>query len=119
MRLQLLQTKRDSFLILIKVKYNNIQFLIQLKHLIWMVDTSPGNICYIKKSVNTTQVHESSKVSDILNDTFKNLPFLKTSNNRFSLISKIAFDKSFVRYDGIFDNLVDLHNFEFHCLAYV
>ena len=31
---------------------------------------------------------------------------------------QFAFDQGFVRYNGILDRFIDLHNFEFHCFPY-
>jgi hypothetical protein len=41
MRGQLLETESDSFLVIIEVKDNNIQFLIELNDLLRMVDPAP------------------------------------------------------------------------------
>src|SRR5687767_3542866 len=96
-----------------------MNFLIDLEHFRWMVDTSPADIGNVEKSIYTTKVHKGTKVCDVFYNTFQYLTFFKSGDDRLTLFRKITFDKCFVRYNCVFDILIDLDDFKFHRLAYV
>jgi hypothetical protein len=55
----------------------------------------------------------------VLDETFQYLTFLQAGNDLLALLGQIAFDKCFVRNNGVLDLLVDLHHFELHGLTNV
>ena len=116
-RSQLFQTKSDTFLLVIEVKNNNVQLLIQLNDFIRMIYATPRKISNMDQSVYATQVNEYSVRGDIFNSTFKYLSFFQFRDDIFLLLFQLSLDKSFVRYNNILEFLVDLNHFEFHGLT--
>ena len=118
MRLELLQAESDTLLLIVKVKDNNVKFLVELYYLARIVDTTPRKVCNMNQAVNATEVDEHTIRSDVLDSTFKYLTFFKLSNNFFLLLFEFCFDKSLMRNDNILEFLIDFHNLEFHSLSY-
>ena len=117
MRSQLLQAKSDTFLFVIEVKDNNVELLIQFNHFFRITNAAPRKVCDVDQTVYATQVDEHTVRGDILNSSFKNLSFFELADNFFLLLFQFSFDKSLVRYNNVFEFLVDLNHFEFHCFA--
>ena len=117
MRSQLFQTKSYTFLLVIEVKNNNVQLLIQLNDLVRVVYAAPRKVGNVDQSVYTAQVNEYSVRGDIFNSTFKYLSFFQFRNDIFLLLFQLSLDKSFVRYNNVLEFLVDFNHFEFHGLA--
>ena len=117
MRSQLFQTKSDTFLLVIEVKNNNVQLLIQLNDFVRVVYAAPRKVGNVDQSVYTAQVNEYSVRGDIFNSTFKHLSFFQFRNDIFLLLFQLSLDKSFVRYNNVLEFLVDFNHFEFHGLA--
>ncbi len=117
-RSQLFQAESDTFLFVVEVKDNHIDLLIQLNDFFRMRNTAPRQVCDMDQTVYATQVDEYTVRSDILNRTFQYLAFFKFGDDVFLLLFEFSFDKSFMRYNNIFEFLVDLHDLEFHCLTY-
>ena len=117
MRSQLFQTKSYTFLLVIEVKNNNVQLLIQLNDFVRVIYATPRKVCDVNQSVYATQVNEYSVRGDIFNSTFKYLSFFQFRNDIFLLLFQLSLDKSFVRYNNVLEFLVDFNHFEFHGLA--
>ena len=117
MRSKLFQTKSDTFLFVIEVKDNNVEFLIQLNNFFRIANASPRKVSDVNQTVYATKVDEYTVRCDIFNSSFENLSFFKFTDNFFLLLFQFSFDKSFVRYNNVFEFLVDLNHFEFHCFA--
>ena len=118
MRSQLFQAKSDTFLFIVEVKDNNVDLLIKLNDFFRMRNTAPRKVCDVDQTVYATQVDEYTVRSDVLNSSFQYLSFFQFRDNVFLLCFKLCFDKSLVRYNNVFEFLVDLHDLEFHCLSY-
>ena len=116
-RSQLLQAKSDTFLFVIEVKDNNVELLIQFNHFFRIANAAPRKVCDVDQTVYATQVDEHTVRGDILNSSFKNLSFFELADNFFLLLFQFSFDKSLVRYNNVFEFLVNLNHFEFHCFA--
>ena len=114
MRSQLFQTKSDTFLLVIEVKNNNVQLLIQLYNFVRMIYTAPRKVGNMNQSVYATQVNEYSVRGDIFNSTFKYLSFFQFRDDIFLLLFQLCLDKSLVRYNNVLEFLVDFNHFEFH-----
>ena len=117
MRSKLFQTQSDTFLFVIKVKDNNVEFLIQFNNFFLISNASPRKVCNVDQTVYATKVDEHTVRCDIFNSSFKNLSFFEFTDDFFLLLFQFGFDKSFVRNNNVFEFLVDLNNFEFHCFA--
>src|SRR5690554_203847 len=76
MWLQLLESQRNSFLVLVKVKYDHIYFLIEFKYFARMTYSTPGNIGDIQQTINSTQIHKCTKIREVLDNPFQHLTFL-------------------------------------------
>jgi hypothetical protein len=93
---KLFQAKSDTFLVIIEIEDDNIQFLVELYDLLGMVNPSPRQIGYMNKSVDSAKVDKYTVRCNIFNGSFENLSFFKFSNDLFLLLFKLCFDKSFV-----------------------
>ncbi len=117
MRSQLFQAKSDTFLFVIEVKDNNVELLIQFNHFFRIANTSPRKVSDVDQTVYATKVDEYTVRCDIFNSSFKNLSFFEFTDDFFLLLFQFSFDKSLVRYNNVFEFLVDFNHFEFHCFA--
>src|SRR5690606_6184243 len=116
---QLLHTQRNSLLVIIEVKHHHLNFIIQVKYFLRMVDPTPRDICNVKQAVYTTQVDEYAEVSHVLDHTFQYLSFLKVVQDFSSLLLEVFLDQHFVRNHHVVVGMVDLHNLHFHFLPNV
>ena len=55
-RSELLETKSDTLLLIIKVKNNNVDLLVKLNDLLRIAYAAPAEVCDMDKTVNTAQV---------------------------------------------------------------
>src|SRR5690606_12712318 len=116
MWLELLEAKRNSFLVLIEVEYNDVNLLIDLEYFRRMIDTAPADVGNIQQTVNTTEVHKCTEVRNVLDNSFQYLTLFKAGNDLFALFGQVTFNKRLVRYNSILDILVNLDYLEFHRL---
>src|SRR5574344_116681 len=115
---ELLQTKSDTLLLLIKIKDNNVNLLVKINNLMRIAYTAPRKVCDMNKSVYTAKVNEYTVRCNVLNSTLKYLTLFKVRDNFFLLCFQLSFNKSLVRNNNIAEFLIDLYDLEFHCLAY-
>ena len=118
MRSELLQTESDATLLVVEVENNNVDLLVELNHLVRIVNTTPAEIGDVDESVNTAQVNEYTVRSDVLNNTLQDLTLLELTDDFLLLCLKLGLDESLVRDNNIAEYLVDLHDLELHGLAY-
>src|SRR5690606_12149588 len=119
MRGKLLETQGNPLLVIIEVEDNDIEFLIKLNDLLGMVDPAPCEIGDMDKSVNTAEVNEYTIGGGVLDGTLEHLALLKPGDDLLLLLLELSLDESFVRHNHVLELLVDLHNTEFHGLAYI
>ena len=93
MRSELLQTESNTLLLIIKVKDNNIEFLTDFNEIMGIVNATPGKICDMYETVNTTQVNEYAVRGNILNNTLEYLTFLEFADDFFLLGFEFCLDK--------------------------
>ncbi len=118
MRSQLLQAQSDTFLLLVEVKNNNVDLLVELYELVRVVNATPAEVGDMDKTVNTTEVDEYAVVGDVLNGTLKYLSFLEFADDLSFLSLEFSLDKSFVRYNDVAELRVQFYDLELHRLAY-
>ena len=118
MGLELLETESDTFLLVVEVEDNDVEFLVELDNFAGMVYAAPREVGDVDKTVDATEIDEYAVSGDILDCSFENLTLFELGYDLALLLLELSFDKSFVRNDNVFEFLVDLDNFEFHCLAY-
>jgi hypothetical protein len=87
MRSELLETESDTFLILIEIKDNDIDLLVELQELVRIIYAAPAEVGNMNETVPTTEVDEYALVVDVLNGTLEYLPLLEFAND-FSQIGK-------------------------------
>jgi len=115
---QLLQAKSDTFLFVVEVQDNYVQFLIQLNHFARIAYTAPRQVGDVNQTVYAAQVDEYTVRCDILDSTFQYLTFFQFADDFFLLLFQFSFNKSLVRNNHILEFLVDFNHLEFHSLAY-
>ena len=111
---QLLETQGDTLLLLIEVKDDDLDLLIEGDNLFRMVDTAPGEIGDMDETVNTAEVDEYAVVGDVLDGSFENLTLLKLGDEFGPLLLLLGLEQSLVGYDDIAELLVDLDDLEVH-----
>ena len=75
---ELLQTQRDPLLVLVKVKDDNIELLIDLQNFGRMTDPAPGNVRDIQQTIDTTQIWFKTAARDyVIIDAPGHREFLK------------------------------------------
>ena len=57
-RSELLETKGDAVLLVVEVKDNHIDLLVELNHLVRIINTTPREISDMDESVNTAKVNK-------------------------------------------------------------
>src|SRR3712207_592642 len=117
-RSELLQTEGNALLLFIEVEDNHINLLIERYNLMWIAYAAPRKVCDVDESVNTTEVNEYTIRGDVLDSSFENLTFFELRDNFFLLCFQLSLNESLVRNNNVAELLIDLHNLEFHGLAY-
>jgi len=117
MRSELLQAESDTLLLIIEVKDNDVEFLVEFNHFFRIANTAPRKVCNVNQTIYATQVDKYTIGSDILNGTFENLSFFEFTDDFLLLLFQFGFDKSLVGNNHILEFLVNLNNLEFHSFA--
>ena len=116
--LKLLETEGNTFLFVIKVKDNNVKFLVERYNFFRVAYATPRKVCDVDKTIYAAKVNEYTVRGDVLNGTFKYLTFFKFGDDVAFLLFKFCFDKSLVRNNNVFEFFVDFNNLEFHSFAH-
>ena len=106
------------FLLLVKVKDNNVEFLVGLHDVGGVVHASPRQVGDVDESVHTAQVDEHTITGDVLHGAFEHLALLEFSDDFLALLLKFGLDECLVRHHHVAVILVDFHNLELHGLAH-
>src|SRR5687768_17606171 len=114
MRGQLFQTEADTFFLVVEIEYHHFQLLVEFQHFARMADTSPADIGDIQQAVETTEVHERTEIGNVLDSAFEYLASFEFAHDLCTLCFDIAFDECLMRYNGVFDSLVDFYDLKFH-----
>ena len=91
--------------------------MIKFNDFFWMVNAAPREVSDVDKTIYATKVDEYTIRSDVFNNTFEYLTFFEFTDDFTFLLFEFSFDKSFVRYNNVFEFLVDFNDFEFHCFV--
>ena len=83
-----------------------------------IVYAAPREVGDMDESVNTAKVNKHTVRGDVLDCTLENLTLLELADNLLLLCFQFLLDESLVGNNNVAVFLVDLHNLEFHCLAY-
>ena len=118
MRGELLQAESDTLLVLVEIKDNNVDLLVELYDLFRIAYAAPAQVGDVNQTVYAAQVDEYTVVGDVLNCTLEYLTLLKLADNLFLLCLELGLDESLVRNNNIAELRIDLHNLELHRLAY-
>ena len=116
MWLELLQAEGDTLLLVVEVEDNNVELLVQFHNLVRVVYATPRKVCDVDQAVYAAKVDEYTVRSDVLDSSFQYLTFFQFGDD-FFLLFQFSFDKSLVRYNNVFEFLVNFNHFEFHCFA--
>ena len=81
---KLLETESDTLLRLIEVEDNDVDLLVESNNFLWVVDTSPREVCDVDKSVYATEVNEYTVTSDVLDCTLEYLTLLSCAISAYS-----------------------------------
>ena len=114
MRSKLLETQSNTFFLFVEVEYNDIDFFVEFHYFVRVVDTSPAEVCDMDKTIDTAKVYKYTIRGNVLDDTLEHLSFFEARDNLFALLFEFLLDKGFVRYDNVFEFVIDFYNLEFH-----
>ena len=93
---ELLETERDLLLLLVEIKNNNLNLLLEANNFLWVINATPREVSDMDKTVNATEVNEYTIVSDILNNTLEYLTLLKLADELSSLLLLLCLKKCFM-----------------------
>ena len=116
-RSELLQTECYALLLVVEVKDNDVDLLVELNHLVGIVNAAPRQVCDVDESVYATKVDEYAVGGDVLDSSLEDLTLLQLRDNLLLLGLKLCFDEGLVGNYDVAELLVDFHNLEFHGLA--
>src|SRR5574344_518065 len=111
---KLFKTKSNSLLLLVEIKYDDFDLLIECNDFFRIVDTTPRKIGNMDKTVNSAKVNEYTIIGDVLDCTFENLAFFKLADEFASLLLLLSFEQCFMRYNYVPELLVDLDDLIIH-----
>ena len=77
-----------------------------------MADTLPCDVCNVKQTINTTEVDERTVICDVLDDTLKDLAFLKVGYQFGPGLCTGLFQNSAARYNNVTTTTVNFQNLE-------
>ncbi len=117
-RSQLLETERDTFLLLIEVEDNDVDLLVELQQLVRVVYAAPAEVGNMNETVHTTEVDEYAVVGDVLNGTLEYLTLLELADDLSLLSLEFSLDKCFVRNNDVAELRIQFNDLELHGLAY-
>ena len=96
MRSQLLQAKSDTLLLVIEVKDNHVDLLVELNDLLRMRNTAPREVSDVDQTIYATKVDEYTVRGDVLNGTLQDLALLQLRDNIFLLLLQLSLNESLV-----------------------
>ena len=84
-----------------------------------MIDSIPWQVCDMHKSINTTQIDKHTIRSDVFDSSFEYLSFFELWDDFFLLFFNVCLDKCLVRYNNIFELMIDFDNLKFHVFIHI
>ena len=117
MRRKLLETESDALLLLVEIKDDNVELLVELHDFLRVTDAAPAEVGDVDETIDATQVDEYTVGCDVLDRTFEYLSLLELADDLLLLSFELCLDEGFVADNDILVLLVDLDNLEFHRLA--
>ena len=116
---ELLEAEGDTFLRVVEVEDDHVEFLVELYDLLRMVHAAPAEVGDMDKSVYAAQVDEYAVGGYVLDRTFEYLTFFELGHDFLLLRFELLFDERLVRYNHVTELLVDFHHLELHGLVHV
>ena len=117
MRRQLLHAQSNTLLLIVKAQDHDIQLLINLDKFLWMSYAAVAHVRDVNQTVDTSQVHKDTIRSDVLDCAFEYLTHFEALDDETLLLFELSLNQGLVRYDHIFELLIDFDNLEFHLLS--
>ncbi len=96
MRSKLFETQCNTFFLVVKVKNDNVNLLVERHNFTRIVYASPRQICNMNKSVNAAKVNKHAVRGDVLHRSFKYLTFLQFGNDCFLILFEFRLDECLV-----------------------
>ena len=118
MRLQLFQAQSDTFLLVVEVEDNDVEFLVERNHLFGVRNTAPREVGDVNQTVYAAQVDEYTIRGNVLDGTLENLTFFEFGDDLFLLLLELGLDESLVRNNHVLEFLIDFNHLEFHRFSY-
>src|SRR5690606_4704352 len=115
-RLKLLQTQRDSLPLLVVIKNDDVELLIQLDEFGRMRDAAPGEVGDVQVPIHTAQIDEDTEIRDVLDGALEDLAGLHGRENLLPLSFELLLDERLMRDDDILVGRIELYDLELHPL---
>ena len=115
---QLLQTKGNTTAFLVKLEYPCFNFIADIQHFRWVLDSLPCKIGDMQQSVQTAQINECTVICKVLDDTFNHLTFFQGIKQFFSFFRKFIFNNGSARNNDVVFRLVQFDDFEIQFTAF-
>ncbi len=113
----LLQTEGDTLVFRIKLEDFDLHFIADPEQLRGVVHPTPGHVGDVEQPVNSTEVHKTTVVGDILDDSVHHAAFLDPFQRLRLQLLAFFFEESTPRQNDVATLLVELDNLEFVALA--
>ena len=106
----LLQSQCDLLALLVDVQDHDVDLVVDLEHVAGVVDPSPAHVGDVQKSVDASQVDESTEVGNVLDSALADLADLDLLKKLFLLLLARDLDELAAADDNVPPALVNLQD---------
>src|SRR5581483_2409420 len=111
-RFFLLHSESDPTLIFVNMEDHDFEFLTKGDHLRRMFNALPSHVSNVKKAIDTIEIEEDTKVSDIFDYTSANISFSNVLKQLGFARNSLFFQKLASRNDNVFALCINFENLE-------
>ena len=110
--LQLLHAERDAVGLVVDLDDLDLHLLADIEHLGRMIDTPPGDIGHVEKTIDAAEIHEGAVVGDVLDHAVDDLPFFEVLHQFLALLGARLFQHRASRHDDVAAPPIHFENLE-------
>src|SRR5262249_7378631 len=112
-----LERQCDLFLLLVDLEDVDLEFLVDLHHLVRVGDAGPGHVGDVQQAVDPAEVHERAEVGDVLDHALAGIADLDLFEQLLLLDAAAVLDQLAATDHDVAPLLIDLENAAFDRLA--
>ena len=106
----LLQAEGDLLRVLVDLEDVDLELLVDLDHLVRVVDAAPAHVGDVQQAVDAAEVDERAEVGDVLDDALADLARLDLGEQLLLQLVALVFDQLAAADDDVAARLVDLED---------